>query len=76
MDTGEGFRDTFEVLSLSEWENSTVIYMSIKWVFIAIMENARIFNGQVELLPHFCPRILESRISVFEDGYILGGTSG
>lgn len=47
VDTGEGFRDAFEVLSLSEWENSTAIYMSIKWVFIAIVENARIFkNGR------------------------------
>lgn len=36
VDTGGDFRDTFEVLSLSEWEDSIAVYSS-NWVFLAIV---------------------------------------
>ena len=37
VDTGRGFRGTFEVLSLSEWENSIAVYRSGDWVSLALV---------------------------------------
>lgn len=37
VDIGESFRDIFEVLSLSEWENSIVVYRSGNWMFLVIV---------------------------------------